>query len=206
MWPAPLGSSLARSLALIASRHVCLQDDEDDEEPEGEEEGGAGVRTGGMDVDAGEEAADDGIPVQARNQLINLVNLKEQSYHQSPCMVHPCISGCCCLCVWLPALLGASGRRWRNGACSPGMHVCGTPCPPCPPFLLVPAPPLQPALQEIDAYWLQRRVSKAFGDIDPNAAQKLAEDVFEALQVGSWRGSVSVFLVGRAGRACLPLC
>ncbi|KAL4451451.1 hypothetical protein ABPG75_007113 [Micractinium tetrahymenae] len=75
-------------------------DDEDDEEPEGEEEGGTGVRTGGMDVDAGEEAADDGIPVQ-----------------------------------------------------------------------------------EIDAYWLQRRISKAFGDIDPNAAQKLAEDVFDALQL-----------------------
>lgn len=43
---------------------------------------------------------------------------------------------------------------------------------------------LRCALQEIDAYWLQRRISKAFGDIDPNAAQKLAEDVFEALQVG----------------------
>lgn len=38
-------------------------------------------------------------------------------------------------------------------------------------------------VQEIDAYWLQRRVSKAFGDIDPNAAQKLAEDTFDALQL-----------------------
>lgn len=42
---------------------------------------------------------------------------------------------------------------------------------------------LPACVQEIDAYWLQRRISKAFGDIDPNAAQKLAEDVFDALQV-----------------------
>ena len=44
-----------------------LQDDDDEEEggeEEAEEGGAAGVRTGGMDVDAGEEARDDGIPVQ----------------------------------------------------------------------------------------------------------------------------------------------
>lgn len=50
-------------------------------------------------------------------------------------------------------------------------------------------------VQEIDAYWLQRRISKAFGDIDPTAAQKLAEDTFAALQVrwgagGCWRRGV----------------
>ncbi|EFN58670.1 hypothetical protein CHLNCDRAFT_140958 [Chlorella variabilis] len=44
-----------------------------------------------------------------------------------------------------------------------------------------PAPRRRP--QEIDAYWLQRRISKAFGDIDPNAAQKLGEDTFAALQM-----------------------
>lgn len=49
-------------------------------------------------------------------------------------------------------------------------------CDPCP-------PPAIAAAQEIDAYWLQRRVSKAFGDIDPNAAQKLAEEAFAALEV-----------------------
>lgn len=38
-------------------------------------------------------------------------------------------------------------------------------------------------VQEIDAYWLQRRISKAFGEIDANASQKLAEEVFVALQV-----------------------
>lgn len=37
--------------------------------------------------------------------------------------------------------------------------------------------------QEIDAYWLQRRISKEFDDIDANASQKLAEEVFIALQV-----------------------
>eukprot|EP00210_Caulerpa_lentillifera_P005576 g5333.t1 len=37
-------------------------------------------------------------------------------------------------------------------------------------------------VQEIDAYWLQRRISKSFEGIDANASQKLAEQVFEALQ------------------------
>lgn len=55
---------------------------------------------------------------------------------------------------------------------------CSDPCPPCPPL-----PASLAAPQEIDAYWLQRRVSKAFGDIDPNAAQKLAEEAFAALEV-----------------------
>ena len=43
--------------------HRCQ---DDDEEEEGEEEERGGVRTGGADVDAGEEAGDDGIPVQVR--------------------------------------------------------------------------------------------------------------------------------------------
>lgn len=38
-------------------------------------------------------------------------------------------------------------------------------------------------VQEVDAYWLQRRISKAFGTIDANTSQKLAEEVFQALQV-----------------------
>lgn len=47
--------------------HLPQDEDEDEEEPE--EEGAAGgVRTGGMDVDAGEEARDDGIPVQVRRK------------------------------------------------------------------------------------------------------------------------------------------
>lgn len=93
---------------------TCSAQDEedDDDEPDADEEaaGAGGVRAGGADVEAGEEAHDDGIPVQ-----------------------------------------------------------------------------------EIDAYWLQRRISRAFGDIDPTAAQKLAEDTFAALQVrallGDWHGS-----------------
>ena len=85
----------------------CLQDDEDEDEEGDEEEraGAGGVRTGGVDVDAGEEAGDDGIPVQ-----------------------------------------------------------------------------------EIVAYWLQRRVGRAFADIDPTTAQKLAEDTYAALQVGGGQG------------------
>jgi Tfp pilus assembly protein PilF len=34
------------------------------------------------------------------------------------------------------------------------------------------------SVQEIDAYWLQRRIAKAFGDqSDPNAVQEQAEKV-----------------------------
>jgi hypothetical protein len=105
---------------------VPLQDDDEaDEEGDEEERAGAGgVRTGGVDVDAGEEAGDDGIPVQ-----------------------------------------------------------------------------------EIDAYWLQRRVGRAFADIDPTAAQKLAEDTYAALQVGGsvgagqargWQLGLDLWLPARA--------
>ncbi len=48
-------------------------------------------------------------------------------------------------------------------------------------------------VQEIDAYWLQRKVAKAFGNLDPNQAQKLGEDTFAALQVR----------VGAGGGLCL---
>ena len=39
------------------------------------------------------------------------------------------------------------------------------------------------APQEIDAYWLQRRISRAFGAIDADASQALAEKVLATLQV-----------------------
>jgi pre-mRNA-splicing helicase BRR2 len=42
-------------------------------------------------------------------------------------------------------------------------------------------------VQEIDAFWLQRRVSKAYDSLDPMQAQKIAEDVFEALQLKDLR-------------------
>jgi len=38
---------------------------------------------------------------------------------------------------------------------------------------------------EIDAYWLQREISKYMPGIDANAAQKLSEEVFTKLQAGS---------------------
>ncbi|KAK9842537.1 hypothetical protein WJX81_005041 [Elliptochloris bilobata] len=37
--------------------------------------------------------------------------------------------------------------------------------------------------QEVDAYWLQRRIAQAYGDIDAAASQALAEEVLERLQV-----------------------
>ena len=36
--------------------------------------------------------------------------------------------------------------------------------------------------QEIDAYWLQRRIARAFSDIDADTSQKLAEEVLATLQ------------------------
>lgn len=36
--------------------------------------------------------------------------------------------------------------------------------------------------QEVDAYWLQRRIAQAYGEIDAAAAQALAEEVLERLQ------------------------
>ena len=40
---------------------------------------------------------------------------------------------------------------------------------------------LKPA--DIDAYWLQRSISKAYGNLDENEAVKKSEEVFSALQV-----------------------
>lgn len=37
-------------------------------------------------------------------------------------------------------------------------------------------------MQDIDAYWLQRQVAQAFGEIDPQQAQKLAEEVLSTLE------------------------
>ena len=39
--------------------------------------------------------------------------------------------------------------------------------------------------QDIDAYWLQRRIAGAFTDIDADRSQKLAEDVLVALAVST---------------------
>ena len=39
-------------------------------------------------------------------------------------------------------------------------------------------------MQEIDAYWLQRRISQTLSNLDEHSAQKLAQEVLEALQVG----------------------
>eukprot|EP00898_Chlorokybus_atmophyticus_P007000 jgi/Chlat1/7300/Chrsp58S06941 len=40
---------------------------------------------------------------------------------------------------------------------------------------------------DIDAYWLQREISKAFGTIDPQASQKLSEEVMATLSEGDDR-------------------
>ena len=36
--------------------------------------------------------------------------------------------------------------------------------------------------QEVDAYWLQRRIAQAYGNLDAAAAQELAEEVLQRLQ------------------------
>lgn len=40
-------------------------------------------------------------------------------------------------------------------------------------------------VQEIDAYWLQRRISQTLSSLDEHSAQRLAQEVLEALQVGA---------------------
>ncbi|KAL2643968.1 hypothetical protein R1flu_011555 [Riccia fluitans] len=42
-------------------------------------------------------------------------------------------------------------------------------------------------VQDIDAYWLQRKISQAYGDIDPQHSQKLAEEVLRYLAEGDDR-------------------
>lgn len=42
-------------------------------------------------------------------------------------------------------------------------------------------------VQDIDAYWLQRKISQAYGNIDPQHSQKLAEDVLKMLAEGDDR-------------------
>lgn len=42
-------------------------------------------------------------------------------------------------------------------------------------------------VQDIDAYWLQRKISQAYGEIDPQHSQKLAEDVLMILAEGDDR-------------------
>ncbi|CAL8467727.1 g7265 [Coccomyxa elongata] len=49
--------------------------------------------------------------------------------------------------------------------------------------------------QEIDAYWLQRRIARAFTNIDADASQKLAEEVLSTLQSGDDDRDVETQLV-----------
>ncbi|MCL7022186.1 hypothetical protein MKW94_029915 [Papaver nudicaule] len=42
-------------------------------------------------------------------------------------------------------------------------------------------------VQDIDAYWLQRKISHAYGEIDPEHCRKLAEDVLQILSEGDDR-------------------
>lgn len=55
-------------------------------------------------------------------------------------------------------------------------------------------------VQEIDAYWLQRRISQTLTDLDAAAAQQLAQEVLEALQVCEL--TLSCCCVGALSCAC----
>lgn len=52
----------------------------------------------------------------------------------------------------------------------------------------------------IDGAWIQRQIRDAFKDMDPLESQKLAEEVFEVLQVLLLSKFIPV------GRACVLLC
>jgi pre-mRNA-splicing helicase BRR2 len=42
-------------------------------------------------------------------------------------------------------------------------------------------------VQDIDAYWLQRKISQAYGDTDAQHSQKLAEEILKAISEGDDR-------------------
>ncbi|CAM0948106.1 unnamed protein product [Alopecurus aequalis] len=42
-------------------------------------------------------------------------------------------------------------------------------------------------VQDIDAYWLQRKITQAYADIDPQQSQKLAEEILKIIAVGDDR-------------------
>lgn len=53
---------------------------------------------------------------------------------------------------------------------------------------------LKPA--DIDAYWLQRNITKAYGSLDENEAVRKTEEVFNALQVGWIIASMPLLPIG----------
>ena len=42
-------------------------------------------------------------------------------------------------------------------------------------------------VQDIDAYWLQRKITQAYADIDPQQSQKLAEEILKIIAEGDDR-------------------
>ncbi|XXG84542.1 hypothetical protein AAC387_Pa10g2045 [Persea americana] len=52
-------------------------------------------------------------------------------------------------------------------------------------------------VQDIDAYWLQRKISQAYEKIDPQHCQKLAEDVLKILTEGGDDSDVENLLQGQ---------
>lgn len=66
--------------------------------------------------------------------------------------------------------------QWPRRSLQALIAVWGTPdrlCPTC--------------VQEVDAYWLQRRIAQAYGNLDAAAAQELAEEVLQRLQARTTR-------------------
>ncbi len=87
------------------------------------------------------------------------------------CLAIPGGSGCR---VWVVhAVLCPGGGcsiqlDFLTGSCRTGLSLLPRRCP--------------HGMQEVDAYWLQRRIARAFGDLDADTAQKLAEEVLSTLQ------------------------
>ena len=50
-------------------------------------------------------------------------------------------------------------------------------------------------VQEVDAYWLQRRIAQAYGNLDAAAAQALAEEVLQRLQARATQHHLSTVVV-----------
>jgi LPS O-antigen subunit length determinant protein (WzzB/FepE family) len=56
-------------------------------------------------------------------------------------------------------------------------------------------------VQEIDAYWLQRRISNTLADLDAAAAQRLAQEVLEALEVRTQQQRIGLYAQRSSSRA-----
>ena len=199
-------------LMLLLSHAAAVQeDDEDEDEGDDEEPEAAGTAPAGaaanLDANAANGAAADAgdSPEGVNPQVPAAVLCQHDCGHASwalflpgaeqrvLCTLHMRHAGTQLLLTY------SRYTAWARVASSWRLTVVGDPM-------------CLPVLQEIrrDAFWLQRRVSSAFGSMDAAEAQQLAEKIFRTLEVRP-RGCVPLHMVCTAastesGNALGPGC